>query len=475
MEDSLLLPSQLERGVAAVGDAHRLRRKLRTGAPLTFVALGASNVLRGGCHGWQQSKCASSQYSGASGGGDGRGWLLRAFDALNATWPHRGHRLINRAHMATGPQLYQQCTNLYVPHTADAVLLGFADICGKSHDAALFGGPFDRLADSPFLQSLESIVRSLLARPDPPAVVLYNSFTFRVHRDKRYFEASFSEQCDGALHELAAYYHLGAVSVRDALFHHARRWRRDGVATVPSPLSYKGWSPDYGLHFDLRNGSRIAAELLMAWLRRAVERDAPRAAPVGAEPLTRGARATSAAACFTFDDTFDGTLRQPRVVKSEPPGKWRFARFAPGDANGTRRLKPGYVSSARGATLTVDTLHVAAVAAPSVAGRVHVGFLQTYASRALAVLRCVRPTCSCDELRMSAHTDALASTTVLEPRGGHPFFSTPQSPARGSCLIELELLSGSKEGAFKFVALQVTASPDEAASKTVGPRELAPP
>ena len=42
-------------------------------------------------------------------------------------------------------------------------------------------------------------------------------------------------------------------------------------------------------------------------------------------------------------------------------------------------------------------------------------------------------------------------------------------------MIELEMLTGSKEGAFKFVALQVTASPDEAPSKAVGPRELAPP
>ena len=117
-----LRPDQLERGVTSVGDAQRLRRRLIRREPLTLVAIGASTVVRGGCHRWQRSKCSADRYA--------TGWLMRAFDMINESWPNPHHKLINHAHMAVGPSYFAQCTNLYVPHDADLVLLGFADMCG---------------------------------------------------------------------------------------------------------------------------------------------------------------------------------------------------------------------------------------------------------------------------------------------------------------------------------------------------------
>ncbi len=104
-----LSPAQLERGLVSVGDAVRLRRKLRLGLPVLLSALGSSNTVRGGCEAWQGGKCSGSKYAG--------GWLLQALRALNASYPHAGHRLVNRAMMATGPAAFVRCLNAYVPRT----------------------------------------------------------------------------------------------------------------------------------------------------------------------------------------------------------------------------------------------------------------------------------------------------------------------------------------------------------------------
>jgi hypothetical protein len=129
---AVLRTDQLERGIAASGDVTLLRAKLTRGEPVTMVAIGASNTVRGGCHSWQQpgSKCTDARYTNrSSGGSTANGWLLQAFDAMNRTWPHAGHKLLNHALMATGPQSFVRCLDTFVPTSADIVIIAFNEMC----------------------------------------------------------------------------------------------------------------------------------------------------------------------------------------------------------------------------------------------------------------------------------------------------------------------------------------------------------
>ena len=130
-----LSPAQLERGLVHMGGAERLRRKLRLGQPVLIAAIGASNTVRGGCEARQGGKCALSKYTNHT---EGRvGWLLEAFMELNRSFPHANNRLINRAQMATGPEAFSRCLNVYLPVEADAVVISFADMCKLGKDPTL--------------------------------------------------------------------------------------------------------------------------------------------------------------------------------------------------------------------------------------------------------------------------------------------------------------------------------------------------
>ena len=125
----------------------------------------------------------------------------QAFLALNRSFPHAGNRLINRAQMATGPEAFSRCLNAYLPVEADAVVIAFADMCKLRG-----GSPTLPLAASYGL-AMEGIVRTLLARPDPPAVLLLNHFSYRDWGCTS--ECLFVESCDAGLGEIARSYHVG--------------------------------------------------------------------------------------------------------------------------------------------------------------------------------------------------------------------------------------------------------------------------
>ena len=75
------------------------------------------------------SSCCKPEYTERSADGLPRGWLLRAFELINRSWPHPASRVVNRGKMATPPSGYTECLNRYVPLDADVVLIGFAELC----------------------------------------------------------------------------------------------------------------------------------------------------------------------------------------------------------------------------------------------------------------------------------------------------------------------------------------------------------
>ena len=72
------------------------------------------------------------------------------------------------------------------------------------------------------MEAMETMVRSFLARPDPPAVALFNVFLWTNfwHCSGR---CAYLQSCDPYLNELGSYYHASVVAMRSALWHEAHR------------------------------------------------------------------------------------------------------------------------------------------------------------------------------------------------------------------------------------------------------------
>ena len=256
----LLSPDQLERSLH-LGEMSRLQRKLRTGQPITLAAIGASNTVRGGCEQWQGGKCATAQYTGRDADGSPHGWLVQTLGALNRTWPHQQNRLINHGLIATGPEAFAACPRTYLSKEVDAVVIAFADMCATITDDKK-PETLRQTLNSTFAWSVEVIVRELLSSHDPPAIVFFNMFKwtdFWVAQG----EIEFAQGCDAMFGELAQFYRLSSISMRNTMWHHVHPAHE---AAKHVPFRWKTWTIEGGKHFDLRRGDRMAAELLYHWL-----------------------------------------------------------------------------------------------------------------------------------------------------------------------------------------------------------------
>ena len=258
----------LERAVPIFGRVDRLQRKLQHGRePITIAAIGSSNVVRGGCEAWhnrsQGWKCAHPNYSSRSADGSAKGWLLQAFEAINRTWPHPRSRLHNRALMATGPSGFDGCVNRFVPLDTDVVLLGFADVCNPAVDLPLY--------NSSFGLALETLVRELAGRNDPPTILFWNFHKFTAWScTLPRGLCAFWMGCEAQIQELAQYYTASVISMRNAMFHQGT-FGDESLSPSPkrsSPRDFRRWTSDKGTHFDLNLGDRFGAEVLFHWFRR---------------------------------------------------------------------------------------------------------------------------------------------------------------------------------------------------------------
>lgn len=131
---------------------------------LRVVALGGSvTASYGGCFG---SGCDPGSTLGEQpwlgpGRAHSQGFLASFMRAVNATWPHHGHTLTNRAVGGNGPSLVLSCLHSFVPESTDLVIIDFAINFG------------DERAHSLLLSKLAS-----LSKP-PLALILANFFWCR--------------------------------------------------------------------------------------------------------------------------------------------------------------------------------------------------------------------------------------------------------------------------------------------------------
>ena len=140
------VPDELrDRGVHS-GDAALyapLLAKLQRGEPVTLLALGSSVVgAHAGCTApWPLLKhCPCPRCCGSRcGRWGGDGWALRVLSQLNATWPHRDHKLYNLGEPGGDlmPSLLA-CPASYLTFQPDLVLLDFFTAYHGGKDALIY-------------------------------------------------------------------------------------------------------------------------------------------------------------------------------------------------------------------------------------------------------------------------------------------------------------------------------------------------
>ena len=124
--------SDLRQGLQHLATAASLAplvAQLEASSPISIGLLGASVGQDGGCLNQPGKRC--HDYSGRVMTGlpwSSRrryysGFLVRFFDALNATWPHAEHRLWNAAQPATSLQSWGDCLAAWMPRPLDLVIL----------------------------------------------------------------------------------------------------------------------------------------------------------------------------------------------------------------------------------------------------------------------------------------------------------------------------------------------------------------
>ena len=171
---------QTRRSITHLGDLQRLGRflaKLRTGEPVTVVGIGSSVTADfGGSVGKWQREVPGCMRGAPGGCGRKRscvrgGWLLSFFEGINASWPHPGHRLVNCGEAASRMDYFASCLGSRIDTRADLVIVEPVSTAPSMRPGLL--------QEETFRSALERVLRLVLRLPRRPAVVLFNSFSWR--------------------------------------------------------------------------------------------------------------------------------------------------------------------------------------------------------------------------------------------------------------------------------------------------------
>jgi hypothetical protein len=335
----------------------RVWAKLDAGKPLRIGVLGSSVAMSGGCQAAYQPHLRCAQFDGlqvkkrfARGYGvvddemkgllhnsdrPVRGFVLQALDALNSTWPHAGHRVINAAVDAWTAKAIEPCllSNEQIT-TSDLLLLELGSQSWHPSQAV----------------ASERIVRKLLARANgpPPALVLVTTRQWcgrSVHGLRRRERPVLLKSWDGIEDQFARFcaaYGMACLSMRDAIFHDVLASREN--FTVPdvaadclhpeqSRFGYH-YMADLLIHFfrrsydGYRRGSRAGAA-------RSSSSHRARALPTALLPTNRGSAGRMVWRCYALpsegvasaDDIFTDsvTSNNPSITarSSMPVARWQ--------------------------------------------------------------------------------------------------------------------------------------------------------
>jgi len=260
--------SDLLRSISHEGDPRwltALAMRLRKGDAVSIGVLGASVAQNGGCLTQPGKRCMA--YRGAralsmmyGGRRPHKGFAVRLFELINATWPHREHTLVNAALDGTPAQVMLPCLFTHLPKAVQLVIVEFGSL-------ALH-------LDHP---SVEEVVRRLLSLQPPPAIVfltvrgLCKRTPVRTNATIRYALHSHwelytpSERTPWAVAEeefqhVCVRYNVGCLSLYNAIINHMLA-REPGYAL--SDVSLDCLHP-----FNGKRGTDMLTDLLVHWLHR---------------------------------------------------------------------------------------------------------------------------------------------------------------------------------------------------------------
>ena len=158
-EPSPLLPNvTLDQSVRVLGSPNNLDplfKRLSAGLPITLGVLGASVAQNAGCLDQGAKRCMG--YSGLRG--KSKGWAVRFLDHINATFPHKDHRINNSALDATPVNAVAECLFSHLPAAVHLVVAEWGSMGNHNHH---------------FLPALEQVAQSLLRLPSQPTVVHFS-------------------------------------------------------------------------------------------------------------------------------------------------------------------------------------------------------------------------------------------------------------------------------------------------------------
>lgn len=233
-----LSESQLQRSLQADASKAAMEHvwsRLESGAPLRIGVLGSSVAMSGGCQAEFQPQLRCAQFDGiqvhkrfARGYGvvdnemrgllhnadrPVRGFLLQVLDWINATWPHRGHRIENAAVDAWTAKAIEPCLLSNAQLTSsDLLLLELGSQGWHSSQAAAS----ERI--------IRKLVRLTSANGSPPAMVMVTTRQWcghSVHGLRRRERPVILKTWDGiedVFARFCAAYGMACLSMRDAIF-----------------------------------------------------------------------------------------------------------------------------------------------------------------------------------------------------------------------------------------------------------------
>ena len=278
-------------GVVARGEVADIHRRLVDGHPITVLAVGASVAVQAGCIDQPGAECmkySGHEYVDLGWGRGGRheGFLVQWFNWMNRTWPHPGHRLINKAGNGVALQTILPCLFGALPARIDLVVLEVGSL-------AKWLTP----------SSIELAVRKFRGLPHAPAVLFvtvplwyapgviasqdsatrsacqarYSQNDFRMSGGNWGAQLSGSEagprqhtywsRTEQEVDLVCAHYGQASISVYRALAPAVRAHRRGfSLADVARDCVH----PMHG-----RYGSEYVADLMIAWLSSAAVQGAP--------------------------------------------------------------------------------------------------------------------------------------------------------------------------------------------------------
>lgn len=214
----------------------RFFQRLENGLPVRMIGLGTSVTAMGGgcthslvqyCH---RRKCCGAQDNGVYAR-PGEGFLRIAWDWINSTWPHAGHKLYNAGRPgAGGVSNFIGCLSSWLPEVIDLFVLELGATGVKPES----------------VEQLSRLIYRLSPAEEMPAILIFNVWNYRfLNADNASaLEATVRKALlDGAvylepkLNAVLRYYELPQVSEFYAVWHEFSRTGLRSYEQVPLPPS----------------------------------------------------------------------------------------------------------------------------------------------------------------------------------------------------------------------------------------------